>query len=99
MANHRKTLEQKKIADLRHKFYSLDQTRLSSNSKSFPSVRTNLFSQSKNVATTASLTNKYPYLLHDILKTGVLTGLILIVQIILFFLLKNKIIVLPAVGY
>lgn len=99
MARYRKTLKQKKIADLRHKFYSFDQAQLGPNSKSVPSVKPNVFSQAKNVATTASLTNKYPYLLHDISKTGILTGVILIVQIILFFLLKNHILVLPIVKY
>ena len=96
MAKHRKTLEQKKLADLRRKFYSFDRVK-----RDLDQVRLGLdaISESKNVAITVSPTNKYPYLISDILKTGILTGLIIVMQIILFFLLKNHVLVLPMVKY
>jgi len=102
MAKHRKTLQQKKIADLRHKFYSFDQVRLGFDSKNIPSVKSNTFPETKdikNVSTTIYPMNKYPYLLHDIAKTGILTSSIVAIQLILFILLKNKIILLPMVNY
>jgi len=102
MAKHRKTLEQKKIADLRHKFYSLDKAQLGLDSKNVPSLNTKAFSEIKNDPISITNANKYPYLLHDlrdILKTGILTISIIAVQLILFVILKNKIIVLPMVSY
>lgn len=92
MAKHRKTLEQKKVADLRHKFYSFD-------SKNAPFLKTKIFSETKNDSIALTTANKYPYLLHDILKTGILTLSIIGIQLILFVLLKNKIIALPIVSY
>lgn len=92
MAKHRKTLEQKKIADLRHKFYSFD-------AKNISSVKTKTLSEIKNDSISIATANKYPYLLHDILKTGVLTLSIIGIQLILYVLLNNKIIALPMVNY
>lgn len=43
--------------------------------------------------------DNYSYLFHDLSKTGILTGGIIAAQLILFFLLKNHIIVLPMVKY
>ncbi|MEK7533961.1 MAG: hypothetical protein AAB600_01350 [Patescibacteria group bacterium] len=99
MAKHRKTLEQKKIADLRHKFYGLDRVRRGFDSKNIPSLNTKAFSEMKNDSISITSVNKYPYLLHDILKTGILTISIIAVQLILFVILKNKMIVLPMLSY
>lgn len=99
MAKHRKTLKEKKVADLRHKFYSLDGVRLGFDAKNIPFVKTKIFSEIKNDLIPTATTSKYPYLLHDILKTGVLTLSIIGIQLILFVLLKNKIIALPMVQY
>ncbi len=99
MAKHRKTLEQKKIADLRHKFYSFDQAQLGFDPKDASSIKTNAFSEIKNDSISITTANRYPYLLHDILKTGILTLSIIGIQLILFVLLKNKIIALPMMSY
>lgn len=99
MAKHRKTLEQKKIADLRHKFYSFDQAQLGFDAKNISSVKTKTLSEIKNDSISIATANKYPYLLHDILKTGVLTLSIIGIQLILYVLLNNKIIALPMVNY
>lgn len=102
MSKHRKTLKEKQIADLRHKFYSFDQAKLGFDSKNISSLKTNNDQETKevkNVSTTISLTNKYPYLISDISKTGILTGIIVLAQIILYFLLKNHILKIPGIIY
>lgn len=121
MAKHRKTLQQKKIADLRHKFYSLDGIRRGFNAKNVPfktssssfweasaTPESDLFrarprdsrqSQNDGLEIRLATLNKYPYLLHDISKTGILTLSIIAIQLILFVLLKNHILVLPMVKY
>ena len=97
MGKHKKTLEQKKISDLRRNLYTfntsqsvLNQTvnRLDSKTSPLPVKSTTSFS-----------INQYPYLISDISKTGILTGIIILAQIILYFLLKNHILVLPMVKY
>ena len=43
--------------------------------------------------------NNYSYVVGDLKKTGILTGSVIIAQLILFYLLKTHIIVLPMVRY
>ncbi len=88
MAKH-KTLEQKKLADIRRAnfIYSLENVP--------PSIH--LPSASKTVTVNAIST--YEIVKQDIAKTFMLTLSIIVFQIILFFLLKKQIIVLPMVSY
>lgn len=90
MNKHRKTLKEKKLADLRRKFYNgaplskIEPVQTSVSIKSTPA---------------ASSINKYPYLIKDTLKTSILTCAIVAAQVILFFLLKKQILVLPMAKY
>ena len=97
MAKQRKTREQKKLADLRHQFiHTLA-------SQTPPAVKIKL--QPKDIINPSSKpnqqlsVNKYPYLIKDLSKTGVLTLGILAFQIILFALLKNHTLAIPGIGY
>lgn len=93
MPKHRKTLKEKKLADLHRGALS----------ETLP--LTTIYSDHIPISTptpyqpAVSPTNKYPYLMQDVVKTGITTALIVAVQIILFFLLKKQILVLPMVKY
>jgi hypothetical protein len=92
MGNKQKTRKEKIIADLRRQLYSLGNQGVASSENYKPKHTGN----SKVVTTTL---NAYPYLLHDILKTGILTMSIVACQVILFLILKKHILVLPIVSY
>ena len=88
---HKKTRQEKILADLRRKnfVYTLE-------NKNLPSMINLQDNISKtNIADVSS----YSYIRHDILKTSLLTASIIGFQIILFIFLKNHIIVLPMVSY
>ncbi len=88
MAKRKKTLEQKKLADMHRQVYSLNNySPVSPLKKEIPSTY-------KQPISTTTL-----YLKHDILKTLSLTLAILGLQILLFILLKNHIIKVPLVSY
>lgn len=96
MGKRRKTYKEKIIADLRRKVYSLEaQKAFSLEAKESKTMRNTPY-----LATTTSVSiSSHPYLTKDIFKTGILTGTIVFLQIILYFLLKNHILVLPMVKY
>ncbi|MBI4089599.1 MAG: hypothetical protein HY424_02730 [Candidatus Levybacteria bacterium] len=83
---HKKTRKQKIIADSRHQVYAWE------NKTSLPTPTINTVIVNKN-------SDVYSYILHDVLKTGLLTFSIIIGELILFFLLKNHIIKLPNIIY
>jgi hypothetical protein len=97
MAKQRKTREQKKLADLRHQFIHT----LASQTPSAVKIQI----QPKDLIIPSGKpnqqisTNKYPYLVKDLSKTGMLTLGILAFQIILFALLKNHTLTIPGIGY
>ena len=108
MAKHKKTKQQKIIADLRRQLQYENQT----TSSKKPSTEQAISNQAKTISLpkefsyknpSENLQNKtktaYPYLKHDLFKTGVLTSSIVFAQLFLFFLLKNHIIILPMVKY
>ena len=97
MAKRRKTREQKKLADLRHNFTHP----LVSNAHSEPKIKFETNKNPKIIPKEKSVIslNEYPYLFKDLSKTGVLTALILGVQVILFFLLKNHTLKIPGLIY
>ncbi|MBI2195775.1 MAG: hypothetical protein HYU48_01905 [Candidatus Levybacteria bacterium] len=88
MAKRKKTLEQKKLADMRHQVYSLDSySPISSVKREVPSA------EHSTSLTTVS------YLRHDILKTSILTAAILFSQILLLILIKNRVVSVPFISY
>jgi hypothetical protein len=88
MTKHKKTRREKIIADYRHQVYVLENN--------------NAPLSLSNFAPTIAIDNN-PYLnthiAKDVLKTGILTGSIILAQIILFFLFTKHIITLPIVKY
>ena len=93
MRKHRKTHKEKVIADLRRQLYSFrDQNIVPSKPK------LSIEPQGRPTASSI-LTNTYSYLLHDILKTGIITMSIVAIQVILFLIFKNHILKLPGVSY
>lgn len=97
MAKRRKTREQKKLADLRHTFTHTLAKSTYSKAKIKIEIKENqeILERNKTVITL----NEYPFLIKDLSKTGALTALILGFQIILFFLLKNHILIIPKLSY
>ena len=83
MAKKKKTLEQKKMADLRHTFVHTDSLPVA-----YQTRRQETPEPLKVAPKTASL---YPtsFLIHDLRKTGLLTLTIIAAQILLFLALKN----------
>lgn len=96
MGKRRKTYKEKLISDLRRKVYSLEGL----NTASFePEKKNQQANRPSSTSSAVLLQNPYPYLLKDISKTAILTGSIIAVQILLFFVLKKHIVVLPWVSY
>jgi len=97
MAKKRKTKEQKKLADLHHKFTHTLTSQIP------PAVKIQI--QPKDIIIPSAKPNqqvstiKYPFLIKDLSKTGILTLGILAFQIILFTLLKNHVLTIPGIGY
>jgi len=93
MAKKRKTREQKKLADLRHKIfhkavnYTFD--------TSSPSVK----NEAKSFPQSSTNTVSHPYLIKDLTKTITLTGFIIGAQIFLFLLLKTNFLKIPGITY
>jgi hypothetical protein len=97
MAKHRKTREQKKLADLRHSFRHILVSQTPSAAKiQFQQKATISLS---NQANPRVLVSAYPYLVKDLSKTGMLTLGILVFQVVLFALLKNHVLTIPGIGF
>ena len=86
MSKHKKTRKEKIIADYRNQVYILKNT--------------DILPVNSTITTTIS-NNAYfnSHILRDVMKTGILTAFIITAQIVLFFLLKRHIIILPMVNY
>ena len=97
MAKKRKTREQKKLADLRHTFtHSIVTHQLPQANITLPrTVDLKIVKQTP----TAVSTDVYAYVVKDLSKTAFLTAIILGIQIVLFFMLKNHIFTIPALSY
>lgn len=102
MAKYKKTRQQKIISDLRKKLQTVSEETVETNNQSNQGFS---YQYSANKRTnqqptkSASIKNDYSYLSHDIFRIGILTGTIILAQLILFFLLKNHIVILPMVKY
>lgn len=44
-------------------------------------------------------TEEYPFLIHDLSKTAILTALIVVAQFSLYYLLKTRVLTLPGLSY
>lgn len=95
-----KTLQQKKLADLRRQKFIYTLENKSSTDlvldKILPSVTA---PADKPYASNTIAISNYSYIKRDILKTLLLTASIIGFQIVLFFILKNHILILPMVKY
>jgi len=96
MGKKRKTYKEKIIADLRRKLYRQDSQKPFALEAKEPKITNNMPIYTQVSTVSISL---HPYLTKDIFKTGILTGAILFLQVVLYFLLKNHIFVLPMVSY
>ncbi len=98
MAKKRKTKEQKKLADLRHTFGH-------SSSVNQPVFTIKTESLAKNLTLNTIKTEsphskeKYPFLVKDLSKTGLLTGAILGFQFVLYFLITRHMFKIPGLIY
>ncbi len=100
----RKTRKQKIIADLHRQLYSFKSQNVVNLQEEKKVVETpskpKPISESVLTKTPQTITTAvYPFLIQDISKTGILTGVILIIQLVIFFLLKNHILKLPGIAY
>lgn len=97
MAKKRKTRKDKILSDLHRKTsYKVDVTSFASPIiKNTPETKTITVSpkvQKSNI-------DKYPYLIKDISRTGVVTASIIAFQILLFIILKFHVLKLPGISY
>jgi hypothetical protein len=83
---HKKTRQEKIIADYRHQVYILKNNNTLSNNPA-PAI----FVSENSYFNT--------HVLKDVLKTGILTCSIVAAQIIIFFLFKNHVIRIPSINY
>jgi len=96
MGKRRKTYKEKVIADLRRKVYSLEAQKPFSFQEKESKTMHNM--PISTTATTVTI-NSRAFLTRDIFKTGILTGIIVLIQFALYFLVKNHILTLPMVKY
>jgi predicted secreted protein len=87
MSKHKKTRKEKVIADYRNQVYIL---------------KNNIPLRNSTTATTIAIKENADFtadILRDVLKTTILTCAIVVLQLVLFFLLKRHILNLPIVKY
>jgi hypothetical protein len=106
MAKKKKTKEQKIIADLRRQLLkdNLSSQKVQETKQDTPqanSAKEITFKKDfvSDVAPKKNNIVNYSYLMHDLRKTAVLTSSIVALQIVLFFLLTHKILILPGLSY
>jgi len=86
MSKHKKTRKEKIIADYRHQVYILKNDNMPLNK---PVIKIPINENS----------NSNIHVLKDLLKTGILTCSIVVVQIVLFLLLKKHVLLIPNLNY
>ena len=105
MAKKKKTRQQKIIADLRRQLLKKNLSSQKSQIAKFdrPQVDTPQEILTKKEPATEPKSKdsamNYNYLIHDLKKTALLTTSIVALQIILFLVLTNKILILPGLSY
>ena len=97
-AKKRKTRKDKILSDLHRKTsYKVDVTSFASPvTKSAPEIKPASRTVSKS---SKSNIDKYPHLIKDISRTGIVTASIIAFQILLFVILKFHVIKLPGISY
>jgi len=87
MAKHRKTRQEKMIADQRHVLYHLETASPTQSEK----PRTKQESYKLEIPTTSPkvITQSYAYVTADLKKTGLVTAAIIIAQIFLFIIINQ----------
>lgn len=97
----RKTRQQKIIADLRRKLHSQQKSTVSlyTNDQKLENANQVYKLTTPSMTTGRIDTITYSYLRQDIIKTLFVTTVIIGLQIVLFLLLKNHILVLPVLTY
>jgi hypothetical protein len=106
MGKKRKTYKEKLISDLRRKQYktegiitpSLPVSTAGETLLQYSNQDVNQ-NQVKEKPAANLILSRYPYLLKDVSKTGILTAVAIAIQILLFFILKNNILTIPGVSY
>ena len=92
----RKTRRQKITADLHRKLYKLQSQEASSFEKEAPKTETIIEKVSPALLIDSQ---KYSYLIADISKTAIVTGAILVAQLIFFSILKMHLLKIPGINY
>lgn len=93
MKKRKKTRQEKIIADL-HRKIQLQKQENGTTSYQYERVVKEAQTHTVNTQILSDEKKLYPYLLPDLVKTLFVTGSILISEIVLFFILKNRIFVL-----
>jgi hypothetical protein len=88
----RKTRREKVLADLHRKLHSVNVT---------PTI---IKEEKPNrsevvIPRVHAIPSNYPYLVRDITRTGMVTGAIIVFQILLFLILKFQVLKLPGISY
>lgn len=99
MAKHKKTREQKKIADLRRQIYAANPPIATLELKTERTEEKPAFSIPTAKSSSYSTLVNTSYLIKDLRKTAILTAAIVAVQFILLFLLKNHIFTVGGLTY
>jgi hypothetical protein len=101
MAKKKKTRKQKILSDLRHQqpLSHSEQSVIDQADTATQTPRSTLFQYTANTPTTSvtktplrsTAITDYHYLGHDLRKTAILTGAIVIAQVVLFLLINNNV--------
>ena len=107
MSKRKKTRQQKQIADLRQKLHHLSPTQSSEESNT--QIQNSLSTQSNRLTytpvstpqlqKTAAFAYSNPYLKHDLAKTALLVVAVVVFEMVLLFILKQHILVLPFANF
>lgn len=108
MSKHKKTRQEKIISDLRHKLQIQNQITSSPETPTLKyefkrnsgiGVKSNTIKFNNQQKTNLTEVKTYPYLIHDLLKTGILTLSIVILECLLLFSLKSHMLNLPGLNF
>ncbi len=106
MAKKKKTRQQKIVADLKRQLLKKTLSSHTETSVEKPKASEKKeFKEKEEEEQVIKTTNKkedglnYDYLIHDLKKTAILTSSVIALQIILFLVLTNKILILPGLSY
>jgi hypothetical protein len=88
MAKKRKTRSQKYSADLRHQVHSQSPTPLSTISLNDIGIKPSEVTRKTISPSSQPHLEEYTYVKHDLRKTSLITGAIILVELVLFFVVK-----------